>query len=62
MIDNLKIHYTQENVHYTLEIDTDFDNNNLPYDIASAMIRVIKDSNANYNIVINELKNHFNED
>lgn len=62
MIHNFKIHYTKENIHYTLEIDTDFGNSNLPYDIAEAMIRVIEDSDANYNIVINELKTHFNED
>lgn len=62
MIHNLKISYTKENIHYTLEVDVGYDNDNLPYDLAECFSRIIEDSNANYEIVIKSLKENFIEE
>ena len=55
MIDNLKISYDYDrDISVTLSTDTGYDNN-LPYNLAALFARVIKDSNANENMVIENL-------
>ena len=55
MIDNLRISYTfGSHVSVTLSSFTDYDNN-LPYNLAALFARVIKDSNANEDVVIENL-------
>ena len=57
MIDNLKISYTLGgNISVTLSTGTGFDDN-LPYNLASLFARVIDDSSANPEMVIDNLKN-----
>ena len=57
MIDNLKISYTLGgNISVTLSTGTGFDDN-LPYNLASLFARVIDDSSANAEMVIDNLKN-----
>ena len=53
MIDNLKISYSCSNVRVELSVDTREEN--LPYNLAEIITRLIKDSNVNSNIVIDEL-------
>ena len=56
MIDNLKISYDYDrDIYVTLSTDTGYDVNNLPYNLAALFAKVIKDSNANYNMVIENL-------
>lgn len=54
---NITINYGFNGVGYTLSIVAG-DNQNLPYDIAEAMRRVIEDSGANLRIVIDELSQY----
>lgn len=55
MIDNLKISYDYDrDISVTLSADTDYDNN-LPFILAELFARVIKDSNANENMVIENI-------
>ena len=58
MIKDLKISYTLNGVEVTLAINDDY-NNNLPYNLADMLEMVIRASNANPQIVIEELKNAF---
>lgn len=56
MIDNLKISYElRGNISVTLSTGTGFDDN-LPYNLASLFARVIDDSSANVEMVIDNLK------
>lgn len=56
MIDNLKISYDYDrDISVTLSTDTGYDENNLPYNLAALFAKVIKDSNANENMVIENL-------
>ena len=54
---NITINYGFNGVGYTLSIVAG-DNQNLPYDIAEAMHRVIEDSGANLRIVIEEMSQY----
>ena len=55
MIDNLRISYDYDrDIAVNLSADTDYDNN-LPYNLAALFARVIKDSNANEDMVIENL-------
>lgn len=56
MTDNIKVSYLINGVQVTLSIE---DSDNLPYDLAEMFRRVIDDTNANPNIVINELKDNY---
>ena len=58
MIKNLMISYTYEGIKTTLTINDDYDNN-LPYNLAYMFEKIIRESNANSQIVIDELKNAF---
>lgn len=55
MISDLIISYTKSNVFVTLSTDVDADGN-LPYNLASLFARVVKDSAANPDMVIEQLK------
>lgn len=57
IFENITINYEFNGVGYTLSIVAG-DNQNLPYDIAEAMHRVIEDSGANLRIVIEELSQY----
>ena len=55
MIDNLKISYDYDrDISVTLSADTEYENN-LPFILAELFARVIKDSNANEDMVIKNL-------
>ena len=56
MIDNLKISYELDrDISVTLSTDTGY-NDNLPHNIAAVFAKVIKDSDANADMVIENLK------
>ena len=56
MIDNLKISYELDrDISVTLSTETGY-NDNLPHNIAAVFAKVIKDSYANADMVIEELK------
>ena len=56
MIDNLKISYELDRyISVTLSTETGYDDN-LPHNLAAVFSKVIKDSNANADIVIENLK------
>lgn len=56
MIRNLTISYYVDNVNVKLYTETDDDNT--PYNLADIFARVIKDSNANEEILIEQLKDN----
>ena len=58
MIDNIKISYHNNGVITTMELADEW-SDNLPYVLADMFRKLIEDSNANPEIVINELKNSF---
>lgn len=58
MIDSIKISYHNNGVITTMELDDEW-SDNLPYVLADMFRRLIEDTNANPEIVINELKNAF---
>ena len=61
MIDNLKISYDYDrDISVTLSTDTGYDNN-LPYNLAALFAMVIKDSNANEDMVIENLTDMIKE-
>ena len=56
MIDNLKISYELDrDISVTLSTETGY-NDNLPHNIAAVFAKVIKDSDANADMVIENLK------
>ena len=56
MIDNLKISYELDrDIYVTLSTETGY-NDNLPHNIAAVFAKVIKDSDANADMVIEDLK------
>ena len=57
ILDNITISYIFNGVGYTLNIGAGL-NHNLSYDIAEAMRRVIEDSGANLQIIINEFSQY----
>lgn len=59
MIQCIKISYHHNGVITTMELADDY-SDNLPYVLADMFRKVIEDSNANPEIVINELKDNFN--
>ena len=61
MIKDLTISYTLNGVEVTLTINDDYDGN-LPYNLAGMLEMVIRASNANPQIVIENLKNAFEYD
>ena len=56
MIRNLTISYYVDNVNVKLYTETDDDNT--PYNLADIFARVIKDSNANEEILLEQLKDN----
>lgn len=61
MFKDLTISYTLNGVEVTLTINDDFDGN-LPYNLADMLEMVIRASNANPQIVIDNLKSSFKYD
>lgn len=57
MIDNLTITFESNGITHTLNVPTR--DENLPYNLATTFIEVIKQSDANADIVINDLKYEF---
>ena len=56
MIDNLKISYELDrDISVTLSTETGY-NDNLPHNLAAVFAKVIKDSHANADMVIEDLK------
>ena len=56
MIDNLKISYELDrDISVTLSTETGYDDN-IPHNLAAVFAKVIKDSNANADMVIENLK------
>lgn len=58
MVDNIKISYHNNGVITTMELADEW-SDNLPYVLADIFRRLIEDSNANPEIVINELQDSF---
>lgn len=56
MIRNLTISYYVDNVNVKLYTETDDDN--VPYNLADIFARVVKDSNANEEILLEQLKDN----
>ena len=56
MIRNLTISYYVDNVKVKLYTETDDDN--VPYNLADIFARVVKDSNANEEILLEQLKDN----
>ena len=62
MIDNLTISYELDrDISVTLSTDTGYDDN-LPHNLAAVIAKVIKDSRANKDMVIENLKMELNND
>lgn len=57
MIHDFNIYYRKSNIQFHLNTPTDDDN--IPYNLAEIFIKIIEDSNANPDIVIEELINNF---
>ena len=57
MIHNLTINYNIENTNVSLSTETT--DENLPYNLADIFIRVLKDSDANTDIVIESMIDEF---
>ena len=57
MIDNLTINFESNGITHTLNVPTR--DENLPDNLATAFIEVINQSEANANIVVNDLKDEF---
>lgn len=57
MIDNLTISFEREDIAHTLNVPTR--DENLPYNLATVFAEIIKQSDANANIVSNNLKDEF---
>lgn len=56
MIDNLKISYELDrDISVTLSTETGYDDN-LPHNLAAVFVRVIKDSRANTDMVLENIK------
>ena len=62
MIDNMKIIYELDmDISVTLSTETGYDDN-LPHNLASVFAKVVKDSRANADIVIENLKMEFDNE
>lgn len=57
MIDNLKVTYQTEDINISLSPSDTYEN--IPYDLATIFSRIIKDSDANSDIVIEQLIEEF---
>ena len=57
MIDNLKVTYQTEDINIALSPSDTYEN--IPYDLATIFSRIIKDSDANSDIVIEQLIEEF---
>ena len=58
MIDDISIKIKSGGLTHTIQLDTDIDSN-LPYDLADAFIEVIRMTNANPDMVVEQLINEY---
>lgn len=58
MIDEISIKIKNGSLTHTIQLDTDM-NSNLPYDLAEAFIEVIRMTNANPDMVVEQLINEY---
>lgn len=58
MFNNIKINYIYNGINVTLSYEDTY-SDNLPYDLAEMFRKVIEDSSANHEIVIEQLKKSF---
>lgn len=58
MIDEISINIKRGGLTHTIQLDTDMDSN-LPYDLAEAFIEVIRMTNANPDMVVEQLINEY---
>lgn len=58
MIDEIRINIKNGGLTHTISIDTDIDSN-LPYDLAEAFAEVIRLTNANPNMVVEQIINEY---
>ena len=56
MIENINISFTQNGLAYYISVPTDINYENIPYLIASAFAEVVEKSNANKEMVIDQMK------
>ena len=61
MFSDLKISYRQNGVITTMELDDTIEGN-LPYNLANMFEKVIRESDANHQMVLDDLKNAFEYD
>ena len=59
MIDNLKVEIMDNGIKYSMELTYDSLEEGLPYSLAQIFIDVLNKTNANPNIVIEELVDHY---
>lgn len=58
MIQEISINIKNGSLTHTIQLDTDMDSN-LPYDLAEAFIEVIRMTNANPDMVVEQLINEY---
>ena len=56
MIENINISFTRCGLDYNISIPTDVNYENIPYLLASAFAEVVEKSNANKEMVIDQMK------
>lgn len=56
MIENINISFTQNGLDYYISVPADINYENIPYLIASAFAEVVEKSNANKEMVIDQMK------
>lgn len=56
MIENINISFTRCGLDYNISIPTDMNYENIPYLLASAFAEVVEKSNANKEMVIDQMK------
>lgn len=62
MLDKITINYNKQGVNVTLSVKSDMHRDVSPYDLATMFERVIRDTELNSEMVIEQLKNAFEYD
>ena len=58
MIENINISFTLDGLDYNISVPTDINYENIPYLLASAFTEVVQKSDANKEIVIDQMKSN----
>ena len=58
MIENINISFTLDGLDYNISVPTDINYENIPYLLASAFAEVVEKSDANKEIVIDQMKSN----